>query len=240
LCEGKFELAQLYGKLANICDDLPADALKSVGNFKNLTGNAPIMAQFKHKTPFDFLNTAKLLWACNKLPAAPEDTIAYYRRFVILQFNKYFLGDKADIKLLEKLTTPNELSGLLNYALQGLERLLKQGQFSSSQSIEQTRQQYIRTADSCQSFIEEQTIIDTDPDAIIPDDQFYQTYVTYCNNNKLPIQKKAQLTISMQRNRPEAKHTNQRVEGKVTHAWQYIKFVATVATVTTLSVYGDF
>jgi putative DNA primase/helicase len=239
LCEGKFELAQLYGKLANICDDLPGDALKSVGNFKNLTGNAPIMAQFKHKTPFDFLNIAKLFWACNKLPAASEDTIAYYRRFDILQFNKYFLGSKADIKLLEKLITPTELSGLLNYALEGLERLLKQSQFSNSESVEQTRQQYIRTADSCQSFIEETTEIDTSPKAIIPDDVFYEAYVSYCNSHKLPIQKKAQLTISMQRNRPEAKHTVQRIQGKLTHVWQFIKFVTTVTTVTGLPVFSE-
>lgn len=231
LCEGKFELAELYGKLANVCDDLPGDALKSVGNFKNLTGNAPIMAQYKHRNPFTFLNIAKLFWACNKLPAASEDTIAYYRRFVILQFNRYFIGTKADIKLLEKLVTPQELSGLLNFALQGLERLLKQGQFSNAPSIEETRAQYIRTADSCQSFIEEQTEIDLNDNVYIPDDIFYQTYITYCLKNKLPTQKKAQLTITMQKTRPEAKHINQRILGKPVLVWRYIKFVATVATV---------
>jgi putative DNA primase/helicase len=232
LCEGKFELAELYGKLANICDDLPGDALKSVGNFKNLTGNAPIMAQFKHKNPFSFLNVAKLFWACNKLPAASEDTIAYYRRFIILMFNRYFLGAHADTRKIDKLTTPNELSGLLNYALEGLERLLKRGQFSSSETVEETRQQYIRTADSCQSFIEESTEIDTEPNAIIADETFYTAYVNFCNKNKLPIQKKAQLTITMQRTRPEAKHTVQRILGKLTHVWQFVKFVTTVTTVT--------
>jgi len=233
LCNNRFSTAELYGKLANICDDLPGDALKSVGNFKNLTGNAPIMAQFKHKNPFDFLNTAKLLWACNKLPAASEDTIAYYRRFIILNFNKLFIGDKADTQILKKLTTPQELSGLLNYALEGLKRLLEKQQFSHSQSIEETRAQYIRTADSCQAFIEEMIEIDTNPNAIITDEVFYQNYVSYCNTHKLPIRKKAQLTISMQKNCPEAKHTNQRIQGKVTRAWQYVKFqhVASVATV---------
>jgi putative DNA primase/helicase len=232
LCESKFESAQLYGKLANICDDLPSEALKSVGPFKNLTGNAPIMAQYKHKNPFDFLNTAKMFWACNKLPPASEYTKAYYRRFIILMFDRFFLGSKADIRKLEKLTTPTELSGLLNFALEGLARLLKNSQFSSSVSIEETRQQYIRTANSCLSFIEEQTAIDTEPNAIIADDTFDTAYVNYCNKNKLPIQKKAQLTITMQRSRPEAKHTVQRIFGKLTHAWQHLKFVTTVTTVT--------
>jgi putative DNA primase/helicase len=223
LCEGKFELAQLYGKLANICDDLPGDALKSVGNFKNLTGNAPIQAQFKHKNPFDFLNTAKLIWACNKLPAASEDTIAYYRRFIILNFNKIFIGQKADTHLIEKLTTPGELSGMLNYALEGLARLLKNQQFTNAQSIEETRSQYIRTADSCQAFLEEMTEIVLDDDVYARDDALYSRYIAYCLFYKLPKKRKADLTISIQKNRPEAQRTHPRKGKERYWAWQYLK-----------------
>jgi P4 family phage/plasmid primase-like protien len=232
LCEGKFELAELYGKLANVCDDLPGDALKSVGNFKNLCGNAPILAQFKHKPPFTFLNNAKLLWACNKLPAASEDTLAFYRRFIILQFNRFFVGTKADIHLLDKLTTPQELSGLLNFALEGLTRVLKNSVFTNALSIEETRQAYIRTADSCQSFIEECTTIDLDPKIYVRDDVLYQLYVTYCQTNKLPTQRKGQLTQAMSRCRPEAEHINQRINNKVVRVWRFVATVATVATPT--------
>ena len=229
LCEGKFELAQLYGKLANICDDLPGTALKSVGNFKNLTGNAPIMAQFKHKNPFDFLNTAKMFWTCNKLPPPSEDTVAYYRRFLILPLTKKFIpGINADLNLVKKLTTPEELSGLLNYALEGRSRLLAQGRFTNSKTVDETRVQYIRTADSCQAFIEEMTEIDSSPDAFITDEILYKEYVSYCRENRLPvIQRKAQLTVAMQRDRPEAKHTKERVKGKGVLGWQFIKFVPT-------------
>jgi phage/plasmid-associated DNA primase len=190
------------------------------------------MAQYKHKDPFDFLNTAKMLWACNKLPPASEDTIAYYRRFIILQLNKCFLGPEADIHLLDKLTTPEELSGLLNYALEGLKRLLTQGRFSSSNTIEQTRLQYIRTSDSCMAFIEETTEIDIEPDAYIADDVLYAAYVTYCRTNRLPVQKKAQLTIALQKTRPEATHTVLRVLGKNTHVWKFLKTVPTATTAT--------
>jgi P4 family phage/plasmid primase-like protien len=223
LCEGKFELAELYGKLANVCDDLPGDALKSVGNFKNLTGNAPIQAQFKHKNPFDFLNHAKLIWACNKLPAASEDTIAYYRRFIILNFNKYFIGEKADAHLIEKLTTTGELSGLLNYALEGLSRLLANQGFTNAQSIEETRSQYIRTADSCQAFLEEMTEISLNNEDFVRDDVLYSRYIAYCQFYKLPRKRKADLTISIQKHRPEAQKAMPRIGKERPRVWTYLK-----------------
>jgi putative DNA primase/helicase len=233
LCEGKFELAQLHGKLANICDDLPSAALKVVSNYKTLTGNAIIEAQHKHKDPFSFRNTAKMFWSCNLLPAASEDTIAYYRRFIILNFNNYFIvGKNADIQLGKKLATPEELSGLLNFALEGLKRLLQNGKFTNSQSVEETRRQYIRTADSCLAFIEEATEIDNEPDAFTTDEALYSYYVTYCRSNKLQVRKKAKLTIAMQTHRPEARHTSGRVHGKVTWIWKHLKSVTPVTLVT--------
>lgn len=223
LCEGRFELAQLHNKLANICDDLPSNSLKSVGNYKNLTGNAPIQGQHKFKDPFNFLSHAKLFFACNKLPPAPEDTVAYYRRFIILNFSRMFTGKNADNKLLEKLTTPNELSGLLNWALEGLKRLLKNGQFTSAKSIEETRSQYIRTADSCLAFIEEQTEISLDLKDYVTDDTLNQQYIAYCILYKLPKKRKADLTIAMQQNRPEAQRTQKRILKTRIRVWQYLK-----------------
>lgn len=240
LCEGKFELAQLYGKLANICDDLPGNSLKSVGNFKNLTGNAPIQAQFKHKNPFDFLNTAKLIWACNKLPAASEDTIAYYRRFIILNFNKIFVGSKADTHLIERLTTPSELSGLLNYALDGLSKLLKNQCFTNAQSIEETRSQYIRTADSCQAFLEETTESSLNDADYVRDDELYSRYIAYCQFHKLPKKRKAELTISIQKHRPEAQRTQIRIGKERPRVWKYFKFMESVTAGTAVTGFSVF
>ena len=229
ICEGKFELAQLYRKLANICDDLPGDA-------KNLSGDAPIQAQFKHKDPFDFWNTAKMIWACNKLPAASEDTKAYYRRFLILNFNRVFEGEKKDTHLLEKLTTPQELAGLLNIVLEKLNRLLGQQDFSFSKSTEELRQQYIRSADSCQSFIEEMVEVDTTSEnAFVKEDDFYSRYISYCVLHNIQKKRKGDLTISMQKNRPEAQRTMIRILKKPTRVWQYIKIRENVTGVTTVT-----
>jgi len=43
----RFSAARLYGKLANICPDLPSDRLSSSAIFKAITGCDRITAEFK-------------------------------------------------------------------------------------------------------------------------------------------------------------------------------------------------
>jgi len=234
MCEGKFELAEIYGKLVNVVDDLPSASLKAVGTLKWVTGNAPIMAQRKHKDPFTFWPTVKMIFGCNKLPKPSEDTIAYFRRFNIIPFNRFFIGKADDKEKLKKLTTPKELSGLLNLALAGLKRLLANGDYTNAKSIEETRQLYIKSSDSCKAFVEEQLEESDDPKDFIVKDTLYQMYVAYCQENRLPkTENKPNLTEAVRQTFPNAKHTKERVEGSPVWVWQYLKLksVPTVPTV---------
>jgi P4 family phage/plasmid primase-like protien len=234
MCEGKFELAELKDKLTNIVDDLPGRALKAVGTFKWVTGNAPIMAQYKHKNPFTFWPTAKHLFGCNKLPKPSEDTIAYFSRFNIIPFSRLFIGKTDDKDKLKKMTTPAELSGLLNLALAGLKRLLKNGDYSNSKTIEENRELYIRSSDSCKAFAEEQLEESDDPKDYISTEAIYQDYIKYCQEKRLPtIETKPKLTQSIRQTFPNAEQVKQRVKTGMIWVWRYLKkkIVPTVPTV---------
>jgi putative DNA primase/helicase len=144
-----FSVADLYGKLANLADDLTNEALKNTGKMKMFTGESQMLGERKFKNPFYFTNTAKILCACNEVPKTPDDTDAFFRRIVMFSFPNQFREDdpKTDPNLAEKLTTPEELSGIFNWAIEGLDRLLKNGRFSRSKTIEQTRELYLRASD---------------------------------------------------------------------------------------------
>ena len=86
---------------------------------------------------------------------------------------------------MKRLTTEEELSGLLNLALEGLKRLLERGDFSRSLSTEEAREQYIKMSDSLAAFVQE--CVEEAPDAWISKDEFYAAYTAYCRQNKLPI-----------------------------------------------------
>jgi putative DNA primase/helicase len=66
-----------------------------------------------------------------------------------------FEGDNCDQNILEKICTPQELSGLLNLALEALKKILKQKGFSYSQTTKDTRLDYIAKSDPEGGFVQE-------------------------------------------------------------------------------------
>ena len=62
LNDDKFTIADLFGKLANVCADLKSEKIPNTGVFKMLVSGDVIRAQRKHGQPFDFGNYAKLIY----------------------------------------------------------------------------------------------------------------------------------------------------------------------------------
>jgi P4 family phage/plasmid primase-like protien len=121
----KFSSADLYGKLVNTFADLTSQKLLTTGNFKTLVSGDTVRAQKKYGQPFSFRNNAKLIFSSNKIPDSDDKSYAYFKRWLILSFDKVFQGMSKDTNLINKLTTPDELSGLLNLALIALRQLKK-------------------------------------------------------------------------------------------------------------------
>ena len=183
--EHRFAKADLYGKLANVYADLPDKALYRTGTFKIMTGRDVVSAEKKFKSAFEFVNYAKLMFSANKVPEANDDTSAFFRRWIILSFPNTFKGEDADPHILDKLTTEEELSGLLNLALDGLDDLLETGTFSDSKTTEEIREDYIRKSSPIAAFIMD--CLESDSDAFIVKKAQYNVFTEYCRLRGLPI-----------------------------------------------------
>lgn len=181
----KFATASLKGKLANLFADLPARALVQTGIFKMLTGEDQVPAENKFKSRFHFKNYAKMIFSCNQIPRSPDSTDAFFRRWIIIVFPNQFITN-ADSTLINKLTTPDELSGFLNFALEGLKRLLENGEFSATKSVDSIREQYIRMSDSVASFVMD--CIMAEPEATVPKKALYTAYCDYCREQECPAE----------------------------------------------------
>lgn len=183
--ENRFAKADLHHKLANIYADLPDKALFRTGTFKMLTGRDLITAERKFQHSFTFENYAKLLFSANKVPEAFDDSDAFFRRWLIVVFPNQFINDKADPNILQKLTTPEELSGLLNLVLPALKRLLEKGQFSLSKTTEEIREDYIRKSSPIAAFVKD--CLELDSEAFIIKKDLYNGFAEYCRIRNLPV-----------------------------------------------------
>ena len=93
----------------------------------------------KYQKPQQMVNYFKQLFSANVLPKPLNETCGFFSRLIMVDFPNRFEGDK---DLLQKLYTPEELSGLLNLAIKGLQRVLKNRGFSYSKSVKQVAAYY--------------------------------------------------------------------------------------------------
>jgi len=135
----RFVLAFLKDKFANIYDDLKQQDINDTGGMKMATGGGYVTGEYKFGDVFEFLIYAKNTFSCNKIPEIKITDMAYYDRFIPLPCDNVIPKAEQDTFLIEKLTSPEELSGLLNWALEGLTRLLKNSSFSYKKTAEEIK-----------------------------------------------------------------------------------------------------
>ena len=151
----RFKPAELFGKLANIFADLPTKNIDDNGIFKALVGEDYLTVEKKNKNPFSFQSSARLLFSCNSIPMNYGDkSEGFYRRLIIIRFNRTVPPEKRDPELLEKFRM--EADGIFLFALEGLKRLMNNHyRFSETQVNKAELQQYREESDSVLSFTKE-------------------------------------------------------------------------------------
>jgi P4 family phage/plasmid primase-like protien len=176
----KFSSADLFGKVVNTFADLTTQKLLATGNFKTLVSGDTVRAQKKYGQPFSFRNYAKLIFSSNRIPDSDDKSYAYFKRWLILSFERVFQGIAKDTDLIKKLTTSDELSGLLNLAIIALRQLRKDGGFKDI-SVEKVRKEYEYNANTVKAFLDEKCVIDlTSPEYCIPTVYLYNKYKNFC------------------------------------------------------------
>lgn len=182
----RFSAASLRGKLINSCADLDARAIKSAATFKAITGGDAIQAERKYHDAITFRPYTRLLFSANEAPPTADGSLAFFRRWLIIPFEQRFEGAAKDRDLLAKITTPQELSGYLNRALDGLDRLRARGGFPSTKATDAALDRFRTDADTALGFIEESCELDSD--GRTPRPELYSRYRQWCDETgRLPL-----------------------------------------------------
>jgi putative DNA primase/helicase len=228
LDKNPFAKAALYGKMANLYPDISDVALTQTGTFKALTGGDAISAEFKFKDRFSFTNFAKLIFSCNKLPETRDFTSAFFRRWIFLNFPNKFEGISDDKQLINKLINEKELSGLFNWALEGLERLLKNQDFSYTLSTAEIEGKYKKMSSSIAGFVED--MCEQDSEAEITKSELYHAYCQYCKDNQLPADSDQTFHKKLPIYAPYIKQARPQLGKSRSYTWRGIKLISFTET----------
>lgn len=172
--------SQLEGKLINYASELNPQGA-DIEIFKALVSGEPISARRLFKNVFTMSNSAKLIFNANKLPTETERTHGFFRRFLIIPFSVTITEDKKDIHLHNKIIDA-ELSGVLNWAINGLKRLLEKENFTHSDAIEKAVSDYQKETNSVALFAEEENFVADDNGAYY-NQMLYEEYKEWCKDS---------------------------------------------------------
>ena len=167
--------AKIGSKLVNYASEINGKLETDI--FKQMASGEPLSVRLPYGEPYILNDYAKLIFNCNELPKDVEHTNAFFRRFLIIGFDVTIAENKQDKQLANKIIN-NELSGVFNWILQGLDRVLKQKKFSKCKAVEMARSNYEKQSDSVKMFIEDYEYTTSTNYTTIS--ELYQKYKMYC------------------------------------------------------------
>lgn len=126
------------------------------------------------------------VFACNRLPTSADRSHGFFRRFVVLGFDRIFKPEEQDHRLEEHLTGKYVLSGIYAWALQGFERRLKQGHYTVPVSHRAAVREWRERSDSALAWAS--ACLVRDPTAREGSARLYQCYRSWCERTGLRAQ----------------------------------------------------
>lgn len=216
--DNNFSKSSLYNKYVNLYDDMSARDINEGGGFKMVTGRSPITAEYKFGDEFQFINYAKMTYCCNKIPPIKDtEDITYYNRWLPIPFDNVVPEGKQDKFLVKKLTTDDELSGILNWALVGLKRILRQKRFSYDKNSEEIKEIMDKSSSSLAEFAH--NCLEKSLNSTITKQEMFNFYTNWAQKNNKKLSTIEELGKKLPR---YAKYLAER-HGKV-RFWKHVKF----------------
>lgn len=177
----RFSLCQLYGKLLNISSEPKLSKYGLQTNvLKMISGEDTLYAELKGKNKrLRFKNFAKEIVLGNRFPRVEDNSLGWWDRVVVLNFPNSFIGKKK-IPNIERRWIPDELSGILNWMLEGLYRLKENNGFTTSKTAEENKLEFIRISDPFRAWLQDCRVFLLVGE--ITREEAYHSYTEYCDD----------------------------------------------------------
>jgi P4 family phage/plasmid primase-like protien len=215
----RFSMALLHGKMVNVSSEPNVKSALQTSLLKKATGDDWIDAEVKCKqNRIKFKNSAKPFILGNRYPRVNDNSLAFWDRVIIVQWPNTFTGADV-IPGIEKTwtTSAEEMSGILNWMIEGLHRLNKNNTFTVSRSQKETILEFQKASDTTLAFLNEKTT--RDKDAYIIKSEFYDKYKEYCENQGLDADTNGVFSAKLNA-LTWVKSGQKRIGNKIRHVWK--------------------
>lgn len=174
----QFGLVNIMDKLLNVCQDIDGTYIKHTGLIKSLIAGETVQAEIKYGSSFPITPVARLIFSANELPRTSDKTEGWYSRWNIVEFPNQFKENRNYYHTTIKTMGSTEgLSALLFWAIEGLQRLMTNGEFTKSAPMMKAHADYKASNDNVAAFVFNCT---EEADTNVPVSDVYIYYKLWC------------------------------------------------------------
>lgn len=181
----EYKAAGLFGKLANLGDDIEDEFIPSAGIFKKIVSGDRMNANVKFAAPIEFNPYCKLIFSGNTIPrlGRGRDSDAIVDRLIIVPFNASFnKGTEGFSPFIKyKLRDPACMEYLVKVGLEGLKRVLATNSFTTTAAIDAELAEYEESLNPINTFFDEMG----DSMEHEPTKKCYRLYDQFCFENAM-------------------------------------------------------
>lgn len=180
----RFKTAELYGKLANVGDDIGDEFIANASVFKKLVTGERVSVERKGQDPFEFNNYSKFLFSANNIPRMRDKSGAVQRRLTIIPFEAKFSKEDADYRPFIKydLREQSAVERLILLGIEGLKRVIANNAFTKAEKVDNALKEYEEENNSIISFVTEFGVENIENE---PTKNVYAAYSEFCFVNGL-------------------------------------------------------
>lgn len=186
-----FKNAELFGRLANIGDDISDGYIPNSAVFKKLVTGERILTNRKFEQHFEFNNYAKMLFSANEVPKIKDRGGAIQRRLIIIPFLAHFSKNDPDFRpyIKYELRESENIEYLIRLGVEGLKRILENHEFTQSDKVASNMEEFEESNNPILGFFNEYPELQIENQT---NTSVYMLYVAYCTaNNHHPLSKVA-------------------------------------------------
>jgi putative DNA primase/helicase len=213
-----FALSSTLGKVLNVT----TESNKEIGEYaetmlKAYTAGDALTFQRKFKDPINAVPTAKIMIATNELPRVHDKTQGVWRRMLLVPFERTFAEQEQNKDLADKLS--EELSGIFNWALEGMKSLIKNKSFIQPEKCATAISDYRRDANPARAFLEE-NYMEAAKSNNVCCSEVYTKYKNWCNENGYTTMNQSNFGKEVVRTFPNVEKARPSISGKRINVYQ--------------------
>jgi P4 family phage/plasmid primase-like protien len=173
---------QMAGKLVNVTAETPRKGFDEADSLKALVSGDTVTARKLYAGSYAFRNTAKIIFSCNEIPRVMDTTDAFYRRFLLLEFNQVFSDALANIDYGIGDALRHELPGIYNRVRSAYQAVLTRKKpngtlkaFTAPKSSADAFKRFKEETDPVGGWIKD-ALVECEPTAFLSNKEIYSSF----------------------------------------------------------------